>query len=515
MSFTPWYALGEFVDNSITSAMKNFDELKRINGEDYQLQVEIEFPRGKDQLIVNDNAAGITQNEMSRALRTGTPPDDVSIGLSKHGVGMKAASFWWGSKLTIETYPLDINHGWKVVLDISDEDNIQTEATVVTIPHRGFPGTKVTVDNLWQKTPQGRTVGAIRTYLPSIYRAYIGDRSQNSFSCEIKFENQILDFSPPNLLTAPFWPTKEGPIKGGEELYWKENVEISLSSGKKISGWVGILEELNRDYSGFFLHYRGKGIAGVAPIDSSGKGESQDAKDAISRSTYKPRKIFGTPGLYADISFIGEFDISDFGKTITTDSPLWSPDEENEFVEALLKFMQRPEKNFVRMAVSYRRRAVAKKEADENAKISIDEAEKARQAFEGKIDHENPTELSKNDPELNKPLSANEITDQVEILIHDLEGHEHRFICIFINDRTRDFLVIREDNQKSRHEVLINIAHPILDGLRVDSETRKIIMRITLGLAASEVMLRSYDKHLIRDKMNDILRLLGTAYIDE
>ena len=27
VSFTPWYAIGEFVDNSITSALKNINEL--------------------------------------------------------------------------------------------------------------------------------------------------------------------------------------------------------------------------------------------------------------------------------------------------------------------------------------------------------------------------------------------------------------------------------------------------------------------------------------------------------
>jgi hypothetical protein len=515
MSFTPWYALGEFVDNSITSAVKNIDELKKLNGPDYQLRVKIEFPAGKDQLIIDDNAAGIAQHEMARALKTGTPPDDTSIGLSKHGVGMKAASFWWGSTLTIETFPLNLDHGWKVVIDISDPDNIQTDATVVVIPHRGHSGTKVTVDNLWQKTPQGRTVGAIKSYLPSIYRAYISGSFTSEIDCEIQFEKQVLQFTPPNLLTAPYWNSKEGPAKGSQDQLWKDAVHIKLASGKSITGWVGILQELSRDLSGFFLHYRGKGIAGVAPIDSTGNSDSHDAKDAVSRSTYKPRKIFGAPGMYLDISFIGEFDITDFGKTITTDSPLWSPDEEDEFVSKLLEFMQRDEKNYIRMANSYRRREVAKREAEENAKIGSDEANKAREAFEGKIDHENPSESAKQYVGEDLELKFGEITDQVEIPIHDYEGHEHKFLCTFVNDRTRDFLVIREDAKGSIHEVIINTSHPVLDGIRMDSDARKIILRITLGLAASEVMLRSYDKHLIRDKMNDNLRILGAAYVNE
>ncbi len=48
MSFTPWYALGEFVDNSITSALKSFDDLKAKNGPDYELEVSITFPPGEN-----------------------------------------------------------------------------------------------------------------------------------------------------------------------------------------------------------------------------------------------------------------------------------------------------------------------------------------------------------------------------------------------------------------------------------------------------------------------------------
>ena len=35
MSFTPWYALGEFVDNSITSSIKSLPSLKKLNGYNY------------------------------------------------------------------------------------------------------------------------------------------------------------------------------------------------------------------------------------------------------------------------------------------------------------------------------------------------------------------------------------------------------------------------------------------------------------------------------------------------
>ena len=71
--------------------------------------------------------------------------------------------------------------------------------------------------------------------------------------------------------------------------------------------------------SGFFLKYRNKGISGVVPMQNSDPEDSRDAKDTVSKGAYKPRKIFRQSGGYADQSFIGEFDASEFGKTITTD----------------------------------------------------------------------------------------------------------------------------------------------------------------------------------------------------
>ena len=123
-SYTHWFAIGEFIDNSITSALRNQKELVAKNGKDYQLKVEISFPVGTNSLVVEDNAAGITRKDMQRALKTGVPPEDTSIGLSKHGVGMKAASLWWGEHVIIDTYPLEEPNGWHVEIDVSEKGEV-------------------------------------------------------------------------------------------------------------------------------------------------------------------------------------------------------------------------------------------------------------------------------------------------------------------------------------------------------------------------------------------------------
>ena len=43
LNYKPYYALAEFVDNAIDSYLKNEKELKKIEGVDYKLRVDIEF----------------------------------------------------------------------------------------------------------------------------------------------------------------------------------------------------------------------------------------------------------------------------------------------------------------------------------------------------------------------------------------------------------------------------------------------------------------------------------------
>lgn len=512
MSFTPWYALGEFVDNSITSSIKNLSKLKKMNGSDYELQIDIRFDKDSETLYVDDNAAGISRSEIERALKTGIPPEDTSKGLSKHGVGMKAAALWWGRSLTIETYPIDESHGWRAVIDISDIGDLESFIEVTPIPSRGFPGTRIKVQHLWQKLPQSKTVTAIKAYLPSIYRSYLNpELNENGFGCTINYDGKPLSFLPPALLVEPYWKDKSGPVDNKSIKWEKKDIDIELSSGSHIKGWVGILETMKRDHSGFFLHYRGKGIKGVVPITDSDIGDLDEAKDAIAKSTYKPRKIFGQQGHYKDQSFIGEFDITAFGKTITTDSALWSPQEEAEFVEKLFEIMSDPSMNFIKMAENYRRNKKDKIDQIEDARSDEKQSKIFRDAFEGKIGHSEPYVVrEENDTE----EYSNQEESEVSFAFTDQDQHKHEFTVKLIKDRSRDFLSIVEDRDSRVHKVLINQYHSCLNGVNVDTEVRKTLQRVGLGIAIAEVMLTDTRKKTLRTKMNEILRNLDETNND-
>jgi hypothetical protein len=329
--------------------------------------------------------------------------------------------------------------------------------------------------------------------------------------CVLLYQGKSLKFEYPAILTEPFWPTKTGPGYGEKPRLWRKEISITLTTGKVISGWVGILEQMSRDLSGFFLHYRGKGVAGVVPLDGDDSEDQAEAKDAISRGSYKPRKIFKQQGSYPDQSFIGEFDITQFGKTITTDSPLWTPDEEGEFTEKLLKLLS--DDDYIRMANNFRRRKTAAIDEKANKVADKSEARIIEGALSGNLDHQEVEATEAEMESIRTVLEADSVEEIMSINLRDKENHAHKFDVSFIKDVSRAFLVVTE-NEEYDHLIQINVFHPALTDINLDIHGRKILQRIGVAFAASEVFNSGYDKQKIRMKANQILAQLGQIIED-
>ena len=92
LSYTPWHAIAELVDNATQSYFDNRDVLDETLSESKEdLVVGIVYERGKGGLLrVSDNAMGMSYLELSNALRVGFPPKNTS-GRSKlwHGNGKR------------------------------------------------------------------------------------------------------------------------------------------------------------------------------------------------------------------------------------------------------------------------------------------------------------------------------------------------------------------------------------------------------------------------------------------
>jgi hypothetical protein len=120
LSYTPWHAIAEFVDNSTQSYMDNKDVLDaQLKKEDriFEVSIAYEANEGNGMLRVSDNAMGMSYTDLERALHIAMPPTNCT-GRSRYGMGMKTAAFWIGRKWRIQTKKLGETEAHEVTIDV-------------------------------------------------------------------------------------------------------------------------------------------------------------------------------------------------------------------------------------------------------------------------------------------------------------------------------------------------------------------------------------------------------------
>jgi hypothetical protein len=86
LSYRPWYAIAEFVDNSTQNYYDHKDELLSVYQLDPNgscLSVSVIYDDEKRSLLISDNAYGMEMDELQRAVALNKPPKidqgDVSL----------------------------------------------------------------------------------------------------------------------------------------------------------------------------------------------------------------------------------------------------------------------------------------------------------------------------------------------------------------------------------------------------------------------------------------------------
>src|SRR4030043_211989 len=85
LSYTPWHAIAEFVDNSTQSYFDNrsvLDKAYSENGE--SLEVSIVYDKDSGLIRIADNALGMSYDELDYAMHVGAKPTNCS-GRSQYG----------------------------------------------------------------------------------------------------------------------------------------------------------------------------------------------------------------------------------------------------------------------------------------------------------------------------------------------------------------------------------------------------------------------------------------------
>jgi len=329
INYRAWYAMAEFVDNAVQSALDTHQDIVRIEGDEYQLRVEIEIDNaeGHEKITIRDNAGGIGANEFPRAFRPASLPIDRS-GLSEFGMGMKSAACWFSDYWTVRTSALGEGVERTVTFDVKSIVNQQTEN--IFIRERPVPVTthytELTLTNLNQ-LPQKKTVAKIKNHLASIYRVFL----KNGF-LELFYNGESITFSDPIVLVAPYYKTLDG-----EAIEWRKPIEIEIAPEIRISGFAALLEHGSTTNPGFALLRRRRVIVGS---DDEG---------------YHPVEIFGRPNSFIFQRLFGELHLEGFEVSHTKDGIQWNRYEEN-VLSALKKALNEKPIPLLDQALGYRAR---------------------------------------------------------------------------------------------------------------------------------------------------------------
>ena len=140
LNYKPWFAIAEFIDNSVQSFLDNKTSIGKISGSKPKLKIKISYDsRDGGTLKILDNAGGISEKEFPRAFRPAQVPADTS-GLHEYGMGMKSAACWFSPKWAVRTSEIgkpvtktvkfDIK---KIIKDDIQELDVDTEPSKSTL----------------------------------------------------------------------------------------------------------------------------------------------------------------------------------------------------------------------------------------------------------------------------------------------------------------------------------------------------------------------------------------------
>jgi len=329
LSYRPWYAIAEFVDNSTQNYYDHREELLaayRREENPGKLRIEITYDSESNVLTVFDNANGMEMEELSRALALDKPPPNTA-GRCEYGMGLKTAACWFGSTWTIETSRLGSGRTLTATVHVPDLVNKHTEN--IPVQEQGVPSsthfTRITIRGLY-KPIRGRTPARVRDQLGSMYR-----QDLRSGEIEIIWNGEPVSFQEPQFLVED--------LGGGVRNTWRKELSFEVpweAEGQtlRVRGWIGVRVPGSQRDAGFALLHRGRVVVG-------GPGEG-----------YKPVDVFGQGNTFRSQRLVGELHMDDWPVTQAKDAFDWSGGLEDVFIEQLKRACQ----DYMDKAEGYRER---------------------------------------------------------------------------------------------------------------------------------------------------------------
>lgn len=499
LEYETWFALAEFVDNSIDSFQKNEAKIKKANGNNYQLNVEIELNDEENKIIIRDNAAGIEEHNYARAFRAAEIPTDTT-GLSEFGMGMKSAACWFSDYWIVRTTAIGEQFEKTVIFDMNKifEDKLE-ELEYTTKPIE--EDIHYTVIELYKvnRMPRRRGIGKVKEHLTSIYREFI-----RNGTLKLVFDNTTLEYKEPKILKAPYFKKPNEPI--GNDIVWKKEIDFPIEDDLSVKGFVAIREKASTNEAGFALFRRGRVIEGS--FDNG----------------FRPDYIFGAPNSYKYQRVFGELHLIGFDVAFTKKGIQW--DENLDiFLQLLRDDISNDSFPLLQQAENYRVRATKeeyKKAGEKALKDTVrDFKENGTKAIKETFDN---SKNERNDiqtdvlPETNqKEFQYFEVEfNHINWIISIELSYENSIDKLYevgshlVSDKI-------EDKDKKQVGIRLSLTHPFMvQFIGTDNTKIEAILRIVAALGLSEVIAKESGAKTqgeIRRNLNDLITKISIKNI--
>lgn len=387
LNYKAWFALAEFIDNSIQSYIENRKALEALEGGDFCLEIAIEIDQRSNSMKIRDNAAGIREKDYHRAFRPAAVPAKRD-GLNEFGMGMKSAACWFAPKWTVTTKALGERREKTITFDVQKivEDNI--DELVITESQRSENDhyTEVYLEDVFD-IPVRKTITKIKSHLTDIYRAFTRDGNIKIF-----LNDELLKFAEVRVMFQPTYDGNQNPISE-EKLKWKKEIDFELGDGKRVTGFLALREQGNFKTNGLAIFRRNRIIV----------GSSDDP--------FKPEEIFGAANSFLSLRLFGELHIHGFQVSYSKDGIRWNDDLEEEFYKKIKNAAKSGDLNLLAQATNF--------SVKEQKKIDRKDAEKAAEEIEVIDEEEDSTKEIKGEepPHISPEKEAEEpISKSLEIV---------------------------------------------------------------------------------------------------
>ena len=365
---THYGALAEFIDNSISSFIRN-KSLPEDNPYKYnhpRVDVKLKFDKAAERIEILDNASGISKDDLPRALKPLEAPDRFENSLNEHGYGMKGAAGWYAKKFTIYTSV----YGEPVARTITYEfDRIVNEKlTEIPILEERAPEeshfTHIRLEKFNDKRfPHTNVMRGIKLHLSDIYRTFIRDSVLN-----MTFNDEYIE--PINVkiqTTYHHSAVDQDTGKAGLNAWriqWKKYFKFD-NLGKNNKG-------IQRSITGFgALKNEGSHTihSGMA-IFNNGRILKGSGKD-----TNKPQQLYGSGNTYRSLRLTGEIHLHNFDTTASKDDLIWGDLQEEDLYKKIHKELSGNKEKFLEL---YNERSLSESELNESMPL-LDQIEHARE----------------------------------------------------------------------------------------------------------------------------------------